>query len=101
MSCGLWSLPADFLLRQVCCYQLYYRGLQVGCQVANANTLGIVVIGVGTGGGGGGGGAGGAAPGPPNVGAIKGILTVKMNFLSTFQPFLQHFLGGLSTNFNF
>ena len=28
-------------------------------------------------------------PSPPNVGAIKGFLTVKMDFLSTFEPFLQ------------
>ena len=28
-------------------------------------------------------------PGPPNVGAIKDILTVKLDFFSTFQLFLQ------------
>ena len=53
-------------------------------------------IGVGTG------GPGGArppqfinqgGPGPPNVGAIKGIFTVKMDFL------INNFLGS-STNFN-
>ena len=37
------------------------------------------------------GGQGG--PGPPNVGAIKGIFTVKMDFL------INNFLGS-STNFN-
>ena len=40
-------------------------------------------------------------PGPPNVGAIKGTLTVKMDF---FDPHSSHFCNnflGLSTNFNF
>ena len=50
-------------------------------------------IGVESRGGGGGGGGGvyksGEGGGPPKVGAIKGILTLKMDFLSTFQPFCK------------
>ena len=33
-SCGLWSLPVDFLLRQICCNQLYPN-----CLATAANTL--------------------------------------------------------------
>ena len=52
----------------------------------------LLCIGVGTGGARG----GPAPPPPPNVGAIKGILTVKLDF---YRYFCNNFLRS-STNFN-
>ena len=40
---------------------------------------------------------GGGGPGPPNVGAIKGILTVKMDFLVHIPAIFATIFGGSST----